>query len=195
MRTREETLANALQSPDPAERIRAVQAACRDRRVELVPDLIALLSDEHAGYFAEECLPQFGDAVREPLLALVADESQPAQTRVRAAGVLALFGEHAAVPMLLEAIADPDVNGAYLQRLSALAPESLSARITQILQARRDEIATTDDPHRAAYFAALIRALGQAGNAPETRQTLRALQHTDSDWRIQDAVSAALTTR
>lgn len=191
MRMREETLQDALHSDEPAEQVRAVQIACRQRRIDLLPDLLVLLANQEIGYFVEECLPQFGAAIHPQLTALVRDPAAPLVARQSAAGLLALLGDTAAVPLLLEALEDPGVNQAYLQRLAGLAPGALAQKVTHILRAHRDEITITTDPRRAAYFAALIQAIGTAGRQVDVGDMLVELEQA-RDWRIQNAARATL---
>lgn len=195
MRIRENTLRDALHSDDPAERIRAVQLACRDQRQDLLADLIALLPDESVGYFVEECLPQFGEVVSDPLRRILRDQTASYLARLRAAGVLSLFGDTEAVPLLLGAISSPAVNQSYLPRLAKLAPEALATSVSAHLRARRDEILATTEPRRADYYAKLIYTLDTLGQGPEMADLLRDFQQHGRDWRVQHAASAALAKK
>ncbi len=192
MRAYEKKLEDALSSDDPVEQMHAVQRACRQQRDDLLPVLIALLASAEIGYFVEECLPQFGEKAIQPLKALLGDPQSPPLARRRAAGIIALRGDRDAIPILLEAVQDPEMNQAYLRRLVELAPDALTQRIMQVLQERRDEILTTEDPHRASYFAALLRALGDHGVQDQASDTLVRFQQHGRDWRIRQAASAAL---
>ena len=128
----DKALRGNLRGDDPEAAIAAIQTACRDKRADVLPDLIALLASEHVGYFVEECLPSFGEGVAKPLKNLLHEPATPPLARQRAAGVLALFGEQEAVPVLLKAIERPDVNQAYFDRLVKLAPERLADTVTSL---------------------------------------------------------------
>lgn len=192
MRADERRLEDAFSGADLAEQMRAVQLACRQQRDDLPPMLIALLASAEIGYFVEECLPQFGGRAIQPLKALIGDPQSPPLARRRAAGVIALLGDRDAIPILLEAVQDPEMNQAYLRRLVELAPDALVQRVMQVLQERRDEILGTEDPHRASYFAALLHVLGDLGVRHQASDTLVRFQQHGRDWRIRQAVNAAL---
>lgn len=188
MKTREDDLWSALHSEDQATKLAAIQVACQDKRTDLLPDLIALLADEHLGFFAEEGLPHFGDMVAPHLRPLIHDENAPLVARQRAAGILALFGDASAVPLLLLAIEQTTVNQAYFQRLEQLNPSELAQKVNALLLAYTPEILHTTDPLKASYFAMLIRTLGQLhALSVRSKDLLDIFAESGRDWRIQDA--------
>ncbi len=195
MPAQDEALRGDLRGDDPEAAIAAIHTACRDKRADVLPDLIALLASEHVGYFVEECLPSFGEGVAKPLKNLLREPATPPLARQRAAGVLALFGEQEAVPVLLKAIERPDVNQAYFDRLVKLAPERLADTVTNLLAEHAEQAATTADPRQARYFAKLILTLGDVGAQRRLSGILERLLHGARDWRVQGAAAEALAVR
>ncbi|MDP9374591.1 MAG: hypothetical protein M3Q65_19505 [Chloroflexota bacterium] len=195
MPSRDGALHSDLRGDDPEAAISAIQTACRDQRADVLPDLIALLASEHVGNFVEECLPSFGENIAKPLKNLLHDPATPTLARQRAAGILALFGEQEAVPVLLKAIESPDVNQAYFDRLIKLAPERLADTLATVLEENADHVLTTTDLQQARYFAKLILTLGDVGAQRRLSGILERLLHGARDWRVQGAAAEALAVR
>jgi hypothetical protein len=192
MQVRDKKLQEALWSEDCAEQIEAVQNVARQRRADLLPDLIRLLPSDHVGYFVEEVLPSFGEVVRRPLLGLLRDNDFPLPGRRRAAGVLAALGEYEAVPILVEAIGQWNVNQAYFTRLARLDPTALKKRLRDLITAQEREMHLETDPLRADYFSKLILALHDVDGQQEFAQLLESLQVKAKDWRVRAAAEVAL---
>lgn len=186
------TLQEALRSEDCTEQIRAVQLTAAQRRADLLPDLIQLLSSKHVGYFVEEVLPSFGEVVRPPLRTILHDPTMDARARVRAASTLARFGDIEAVPLLLRAIGQTDTNQSYFSLLAQLAPEALEQRLLSLIRSKSFAMFMTTEARKADYLAKLILALRDVHGQGTIRPLLEGLHIAARDWRVRAAAAAAL---
>jgi hypothetical protein len=192
MQVHDTTLQEALWSEDCVEQIRAVQLAAKQRREDLLPDLIRLLSSGHVGYFVEEILPSFGEVVRPPLSEMLHNPSTNDLARYRAAGTLARFGDVEAIPILLQAIGRTHTNQTYFYSLAQLAPEALKKRLLRLIQEKAFAMFMTTEPRKADYLAKLILTLHDVRGQHEIIPLLEGLRVGAKDWRVRAAAEAAL---
>jgi hypothetical protein len=195
MQVQEMTLQEALWSEDCAEQIEAVQLAGRQRRVDLLPDLIRLLASDHVGYFVEEILPNFGEMVRSPLSELLHNPSTGDLARYRAAGTLAYFGDAEAVPVLLQAIGRANTNQTYFTSLARLAPEALKKRLLRLIREKAFAMFVTTEPRKADYLSKLILTLRDVHGQDAITPLLEGLLVGAKDWRVRAAAEVALAPR
>lgn len=181
-----------LQNADTGAKIQVIQAICRDRRADFLPDLLSLLASDELGYFVEECLPSFGEMIIPELISLLSTTETPPTARTRAAGILALLGKKEAIPVLLAAIEHPSSNHAYLNRLAQLAPAELATHLETLLRKNIASAIMTNDDRMADYFVQLIATATQLGsqwrNVAELEQILQHGKH----WRLRVAAAEAL---
>jgi HEAT repeat protein len=195
MQVQDTTLQEALWSEDCVEQIKAIQLAARQRREDLLPDLIRLLSADHVGYFVEEVLPSFGEVVRPPLSELLRNPSTDELARYRAAGTLARFGDVEAVPILLQAIGRTHTNQTYFSVLTRLAPEALKKRLVRLIQEKAFAMFMTTEPDKADYLSKLILTLYDVHGQGEITPLLEGLRVGAKDWRVRAAAEVALAPR
>ncbi len=188
----QDDMRSLLNAGEPSNRIQAIQIACKDKRTDLLPDLIDLLDSTDVGYFVEECLPAFGDMVVPLLKTVLTDPLRSEVTRERAAGILGHFGCQEAVPFLLAAIHSPNVNQGYFSSLMKLAPNELGVNVEAILGNQIDHALTTTEPALADYFAKLILTIKDLGRQPHVIQTLEHLLGDGRHWLIRASAAEAL---
>lgn len=173
-----------LISENEEEQIFGIQQAIRQYDPAFLPYLLQRVEEPHVGYFVTEGLAVYGQAIVPDLRHIMQDEANSLLIRARAAQILLDVGDQSGIPILLEAIYDPNFNQTYLGYLEKFAPTELADHVIVIIRNRFDECITVKSDLLDDYFAKLLWSLLNIHEFYRIIPELKEIADNSSGWRL-----------